>query len=129
MDVTYFAKITKTTNIVAHVTLIENKFIISPAGSDTVSPNLGVARLKEGDPNSDEYNWLPVTDARGTCNVGYLYLTDEDKFIPPKPYSSWVLNDGKTDWNPPVPMPADSGATTRAYHWVEDIKNWVSQDL
>ena len=121
MDVTYFAKITKTTNIVAHVTLVENKFITSPEDA--------VAKLKEGDPNSDDYNWLQVTDARGICNVGYLYLTDEDKFIPPKPYGSWVLNSGKTGWDPPVALPADSSAATKAYHWVEDIENWVSQDL
>ena len=120
-DATYFAKITKTTNIVTHVTLVENKFITSSEDA--------VAKLKEGDPNSDDYNWLQVTDARGTCNVGYLYLTDEDKFIPPKPYDSWVLNSGKTDWDPPVALPADSGATTKAYFWVEDIENWVSQDL
>ncbi len=121
MDVTYFAKITKTTNIVAHVTLVENKFITSSEDA--------VAKLKEGDPNSAEYNWLQVTDARGICNVGYLYLTDEDKFIPPQPYNSWVLNSEKTNWAPPVPMPADSNATTKAYFWVEDIENWVSKDL
>lgn len=120
-DATYFAKITKTTNIVTHVTLVENKFITSSEDA--------VAKLKEGDPNSDDYNWLPVTDARGICNIGYLYLTDEDKFIPPKPYGSWVLNSGKTGWDPPVALPADSGATTKAYFWVEDIENWVSQDL
>ena len=121
MDVTYFAKITKTTNIVTHVTVIENKFITSSEDA--------VAKLKEGDPNSDDYNWLPVTDARGICNIGYLYLTDEDKFIPPKPYGSWVLNSGKTGWDPPVALPADSSAPTKAYHWVEDIQNWVSKDL
>lgn len=120
-DATYFAKITKTTNIVTHVTLVENKFITSSEDA--------VAKLKEGDPNSDDYNWLPVTDARGICNIGYLYLTDEDKFIPPKPYGSWVLNSGKTGWDPPVALPADSSAPTKAYHWVEDIQNWVSQDL
>jgi len=120
-DATYFAKITKTTNIVTHVTLVENKFITSSEDA--------VAKLKEGDPNSDDYNWLPVTDARGICNIGYLYLTDEDKFIPPKPYGSWVLNSGKTGWDPPVALPADSSAPTKAYHWVEDIENWVSQDL
>ena len=120
-DATYFAKITKTTNIVTHVTLVENKFITSSEDA--------VAKLKEGDPNSDDYNWLPVTDARGICNIGYLYLTDEDKFIPPKPYGSWVLNSGKTGWDPPVALPADSSAPTKVYHWVEDIQNWVAQDL
>jgi len=126
MDATYFAKISKDSNIVAHVTIIENKFI---SIDGDVSHDIGLAKIKEGCLNPDDFTWLPVTNARGTCNVGYLYLTDEDKFIPSQPFGSWVLNSEKTNWIPPVPLPADSNATTKAYFWVEDIQNWVSQDL
>ena len=55
MDVTYFAKITKTTNIVAHVTLVENKFITSSEDA--------VAKLKEGDIMvciSTNPSWTPL---------------------------------------------------------------------
>lgn len=45
-------------------------------------------------------------------------------FIPPQPYSSWVLNPDTALWDAPVPTPPDGGPWT----WDEDTLSWVEVD-
>lgn len=52
-------------------------------------------------------------------NIGDTYNATLDKFIPPKPYPSWVLNN-TSYWIPPVPYPSDG----KQYHWNETLGNW-----
>lgn len=55
------------------------------------------------------------------AGVGYLYDEARDAFIPPKPYSSWLLDENTCWWNSPVPYPTDGGM----YTWNEDTLTWV----
>ena len=55
------------------------------------------------------------------AGIGYTYDAGRDAFIPPKPYSSWVLNEGTAQWEAPVPMPPDG----KFYNWDEATVNWV----
>ena len=57
------------------------------------------------------------------AGIGYSYDETLDAFIPPKPYSSWVLNETTADWDPPTPMPEDAPEGAY-YEWNEDILNW-----
>lgn len=54
------------------------------------------------------------------AGVGYFYDEIKDAFIPPKPYTSWVLNEETCQWEPPVAMPVNSNR----YVWNEAIENW-----
>ena len=54
------------------------------------------------------------------AGIGYSYDSDRDAFIPKKPHASWVLSDATCQWEPPVPMPADS----KPYIWNEDSGAW-----
>ena len=56
------------------------------------------------------------------AGVGYTYDANLDAFIPPKPFSSWVLNTDTCWWVPPIPFPSDDGI---AYTWDEENKGWV----
>lgn len=55
------------------------------------------------------------------AGIGYTYDEQRDAFIPPKPYSSWVLNEDTCNWEPPVPYPSDSVM----YSWDEALLDWV----
>jgi hypothetical protein len=53
--------------------------------------------------------------------IGYSYDYINDVFIPPKPYSSWVLNQTTWNWDAPTPMPTDG----KMYQWDEATKAWT----
>jgi len=53
---------------------------------------------------------------------GYSYDETRDAFIPPQPYTSWLLDEDTCIWNPPVPYPTDD---TKVWEWDEASQNWV----
>lgn len=52
---------------------------------------------------------------------GYSYDATRDAYIPPKPYSSWLLDETTCQWSAPVAMPQDG----LLYDWVEITKSWI----
>ena len=54
------------------------------------------------------------------AGTGYSYNTQRDAFIPPKPFTSWTLNESTCCWEPPTPMPTDG----IIYVWDESLVNW-----
>jgi hypothetical protein len=55
------------------------------------------------------------------AGIGYTYDSARDAFIPPKPFSSWVLNEETCLWDAPVAMPTDG----QRYSWNEATTSWV----
>jgi len=55
------------------------------------------------------------------AGIGYTYDSQRDAFIPPKPYTSWVLNDETCLWDAPTPYPTDG----EDYYWDEETLSWV----
>jgi hypothetical protein len=56
---------------------------------------------------------------RGTyAGIGYFYNAEEDIFITPQPYLSWIRSG--SFWNAPIPMPIEG-----KWYWDEEIGNWV----
>jgi hypothetical protein len=58
------------------------------------------------------------------AGIGYLYDEKRDAFIPPKPYSSWILNEETCQWNAPIPYPEDGNF----YSWNEENQEWVLEE-
>ncbi len=54
------------------------------------------------------------------AGIGYRYDEQLDAFIPPQPYSSWILNEETCHWEAPVPYPEDGVST-----WDEATQSWV----
>lgn len=54
------------------------------------------------------------------AGIGYLYDSDRDAFIPPRPFNSWILNESSCLWEAPVAMPTDG----KIYTWNEDSVSW-----
>ena len=53
--------------------------------------------------------------------VGYVYNSQTDAFIPPKPFPSWVYNQTEHLWYAPVTCPQDG----HKYRWDEATVSWV----
>lgn len=56
------------------------------------------------------------------ASVGFTYDEHNDVFIEPKPYESWVLNEEKFFYEPPIPLPEDY--QERNYFWDEENLKW-----
>ena len=54
------------------------------------------------------------------ASIGYTYDEERDAFIPPKPYSSWTLNETTCRWEAPVAYPNDE----QKYNWNETTTSW-----
>jgi hypothetical protein len=91
------------------------------------------------DPNGDEgYQWL-LDNLGGTwvktsyngnirknfAGIGYTYDSQRDAFIAPKPFDSWLLDEGTCRWQAPTPYPTD-GFT---YSWNETELAWELVDF
>jgi len=53
------------------------------------------------------------------AGIGYRYDDGLDAFIPPKPFTSWVLNEDTCDWEAHSPMPEEGD-----WMWDEEIQDW-----
>jgi outer membrane protein assembly factor BamA len=57
------------------------------------------------------------------AGIGYSYDSTRDAFIPPKPYTSWVLNESTCLWDAPISIPTDAGEN-EYYEWNESTTSW-----
>jgi hypothetical protein len=58
---------------------------------------------------------------RGTyAGIGFTYNADEDIFVTPKPYPSWIRSG--SFWNAPTSYPTDG----KFYIWNEENQEWQS---
>ena len=55
------------------------------------------------------------------AGIGFKYDADRDAFIPPRPFTSWNMNEETCLWEPPVPMPVDDNV----HYWDEENQQWV----
>ena len=104
-------------NIVVQVIVAEadffDTFIDETAGSwiQTSYNTVGGEHLLGGTPFRKNY-----------AGVGHTYDSVRDAFIAPKPYTSWILNEGTCCWEPPTEYPDDGNR----YLWDEDTTSWVA---
>jgi hypothetical protein len=55
------------------------------------------------------------------AGIGYTYDIVRNAFIPPKPFSSWILNEDTCQWEAPVVYPTDGNI----YNWSEETLSWI----
>ena len=76
----------------------------------------GGVHYTDGVPSADQSKALRYNYA----GIGFTYDENRDAFIPPKPFESWILDEGICLWQPPLPYPEDGGN----YRWDEDLFSW-----
>ena len=69
-------------------------------------------------------NWVQTSYngrlRKNYAGAGFFYDAKRDAFIPPQPFSSWVLDEGICQWQAPVPYPTDG----KHYVWDESTLSW-----
>jgi hypothetical protein len=58
------------------------------------------------------------------AGIGYTYNNELDAFVPPQPFSAWILNQETVQWEPPVPLPDDG----QRYTWDNESVSWKVLD-
>ena len=95
----------------------ENNIVLRVLVGDNNEPDEGEAFM-----NSLGGTWVKTSynnNIRGIyAGVGYSYNPEEDIFVTPQPYPSWIRNG--SFWEAPTPMPTDG----QMYNWVETDLNW-----
>jgi len=59
------------------------------------------------------------------AGIGYTYDAQNDVFVAPKPFNSWLLNEDTWLWEAPVAMPDDG----KLYNWDEETTSWKEVTL
>jgi hypothetical protein len=119
----HFAKIED--GVVTQVIVVDNKDCADASGVE--KEYIGAAfceRLLGGTWKQTSYNG---TFRKNYAGVGYTFDAARDAFIPPKPYTSWLLNETTAQWDAPVAMPEDAGTgePPKRYTWDEATTSWV----
>lgn len=109
-------------NVVTQVIVVHNNECLNADGNE--SESVGVAfcqSLFGGIWKQTSYN---SNIRKNYAGIGYTYHADIDAFVPPKPYSSWVLVEETAQWTAPVPMPTDD----KRYRWDEPTLSWIETE-
>jgi len=116
----HFAKVED--NIVTDVIVISNEVIDDNGvenealGQDYINNTLGL----EGTWIQTSYN----NNIRGNyAGIGYSYDSENDVFLQPKPYESWILN-SDFQWIAPIDEPAYDRDNPVLYNWNESSQSW-----
>ena len=114
----HFAKLDEN-NVVLAVHVVNNNELIENGAESEAK---GIAFLQD----LHKYQFWKQTSYNGNirknyAGVGYIYDSQKDAFISPKPYASWILNNDTCLWEAPIPMPTDD----KMYRWDEEATSWI----
>jgi len=59
------------------------------------------------------------------AGIGYKYDEERNAFIPPKPFSKWILNEDTCNWEAPIAFPNDG----KSYTWNDNQGVWEEVNL
>jgi hypothetical protein len=115
----HFAKLNKY-NIVTDLVVVNNEELLD---NGVESEEKGVVFLTLW--SGGYYKWRQTSYSgsfrKNYAGIGYTYDEARDAFIPPKPFSSWILDEITCQWQAPVPLPDNSVP----YSWNEETLNWI----
>lgn len=122
----HFAKLNKN-NIVIGINVVNNQVLINEDGIE--EEEKGVQFLSE----LHEHNKWKQCSYNGSMRknypgFGFKYDETKDAFIPPKPFSSFVLNEQTCLWESTIPEPIPNNPN-EGYVWDEDNLEWVQINL
>jgi hypothetical protein len=101
-------------NIVLRVTVGDNNDPNGDEGYQWLLDNLGGRWIKTSYNNNIRKQF---------ASIGYSYDQENDVFIIPQPFASWILND-TFDWVPPIEKPNEE----ELWIWSEEKQNWEKKE-
>lgn len=120
----HFAKLDEN-NVVLEVNVVHNDELIDSNGNESEEKGINfLINWSKGHTNWKQTSYNK-NFRKNFAGIGYIYDENHDVFIPPKPYSSWILNEDEYLWNPPIPYPTDG----KKYIWNEETISWIENEL
>jgi len=114
----HFAQIDQN-NVVTQVIVVHNNELMD---NGVESEAKGIAFCQSLFPGT---NWKQTSYnanmRKNYAGIGFTFDAGRDAFIPPQPFSSWVLNEQTYRWDAPVPYPQDG----KNYRWDEPTVSWI----
>jgi hypothetical protein len=108
-------------NVVINVIVVNNTELGNPTGLEKEQEGVQFCKEHFGENTlwkQTSYN----KNFRGNfAGLGFTYDSTLDKFVPPKPFASWVLNQNTWGWEAPTPIPD----ITNLYRWDEATTSWI----
>ena len=130
----YFAEIKSNDNTVLRVVVVNDSDVSDNGGEYTSTSETWVANNIVDDPSALEDNgatyWKQTSynnTVRGVyAGIGMTYNSSTDKFIPIKPFASWIFDSTQHTWLPPIAFceNTDEGACD----WDEGNLRWKNTD-
>lgn len=115
----HFAKLDEN-NKVIEVHALNNAELIDENGQESEQKGIDFLISWSGGHTNWKQTSYNANFRKNYAGYEFTYDAQRDAFIPPKTYSSWVLNEETCTWEPPISYPND-GLT---YTWNENIQNW-----
>jgi hypothetical protein len=123
----HYAKVEE--SLVVNVIVAEEEFINSLPDKDKwveTSYNIYGGVYYDNEQNKIHSDQSLINDSPGRkrknyAGIGYIYDSQRDAFIPPKPFRSWIFNEITCLWDAPIPYPEDG----KNYIWNELYKKWT----
>jgi hypothetical protein len=113
----HFAKLDND-NTVLQVIVVDNNDILDENGNESEEVGINFCtQLLGGIWKQTSYN---ATFRKNYAGIGFTYNAEKDAFIPPKPFSKWVLNEDTCNWEAPVAYPDDE----KRYAWNDNKGEW-----
>jgi hypothetical protein len=115
----HFAEI-NSEGIVQRVIVVDNNDCKDAKGNESEAVGAAFCNtLLSGIWKQTSYN---ASIRKNYAGVGYFYDEELDAFIPPKPFSKWILNEETAQWEAPTPMP--EGSEEDRYVWNDNQGEW-----
>ena len=113
----HFAELDNDNNVL-RVIVVDNNDILDGNGNESEEVGINFCtQLLGGIWKQTSYNG---TFRKNYAGIGYTYDEVRNAFIPPKPYSKWVLNEETCNWEAPIAYP--EGDTP--YIWNDNKGEW-----
>ena len=100
--------------------IIEKSVVISDEIAITEQAGVDFLNNLYGSRDTWKQTFTDGSERKNFAGIGYGYNQDKDAFIPPQPYSSWILNEDTCIWEAPKEYPDDN----KKYLWNEQTISW-----
>jgi hypothetical protein len=128
----HFAEIDKN-NIVIRTIVIGNDFVDANGGELSIQAEQAVKDVFKNSENGVAWKQTSYNKnfRRFFAGPDFIYISERDEFIPPKPFPSWTLDVSATDleiYKSPVAYPSiikNEQDVAYTIYWHEEFKKWL----
>lgn len=115
----HFAQLNESNTVIQVIVVHNNECLLDGVESEAVGVSFCKSLLGQ------QTQWKQTSYngniRKNYAGIGFTFDAERDAFIPPQPYTSWVLDDATCQWKAPTQMPQDG----KAYRWDEPSISWI----